>query len=205
MDTLAPPRRQLRPAHWIAIDCAFTALMLLVYIELRAAPFLRGIPSWAAIVIVLVAVVPAAFRRRRPSTVLVMVVAAGAVASALSSSPAPPLAAAFVMYLIPLRFPRRDALWLLAPAVTRRLIEEFIRHPEPQQRPAVAVDEITEREREVLTLVGLGLSNAEIAAHLHVSLSTAKTHVGRLLMKLGARDRAQLVIAAYNTGLVRPP
>ena len=79
------------------------------------------------------------------------------------------------------------------------------RHPEPQQRPAVAVDEITEREREVLTLVGLGLSNAEIAAHLHVSLSTAKTHVGRLLMKLGARDRAQLVIAAYNTGLVRPP
>jgi DNA-binding NarL/FixJ family response regulator len=94
---------------------------------------------------------------------------------------------------------------LLAPAITRRLIEEFIRHPERQQRPAIAVDETTEREREVLTLVGLGLSNAEIAAHLHVSLSTAKTHVGRLLMKLGARDRAQLVIAAYNTGLVRPP
>jgi DNA-binding NarL/FixJ family response regulator len=93
---------------------------------------------------------------------------------------------------------------LLAPAVTRRLIEEFTRHPEPQQRPASA-DEITEREREVLTLVGLGLSNTEIASHLQVSLSTAKTHVGRLLMKLGARDRAQLVIAAYNTGLVRPP
>ena len=77
--------------------------------------------------------------------------------------------------------------------------------PSPRQRPAAALDEITDREREVLTLVGLGLSNTEIAAHLHVSLSTAKTHVGRLLMKLGARDRAQLVIAAYNTGLVRPP
>jgi DNA-binding NarL/FixJ family response regulator len=99
---------------------------------------------------------------------------------------------------------------LLAPAVTRRLIEEFARHPEPRhpeprQRPAAPVDEITEREREVLTLIGLGLSNTEIASHLHVSLSTAKTHVGRLLTKLGARDRAQLVIAAYNTGLVRPP
>ncbi|MGH3207632.1 MAG: sensor histidine kinase [Trebonia sp.] len=113
MDTLARPRTRLRPAHWIAIDFAFTALMLLVYVELKAAPFLRGIPSWAAIVIVLVAVVPAAFRRCRPFTVLVMVAAAGAVASALSSSPAPPLAVAFVMYLIPLRFTRRNALWLL--------------------------------------------------------------------------------------------
>jgi DNA-binding NarL/FixJ family response regulator len=94
---------------------------------------------------------------------------------------------------------------LLAPAVTRRLIEEFAKRPEPRQHPAAAIDEVTEREREVLTLVGLGLSNTEIADRLHVSLSTAKTHVGRLLMKLGARDRAQLVIAAYNTGLVRPP
>ena len=94
---------------------------------------------------------------------------------------------------------------LLAPAITRRLIEEFAKRPEPQPPPAAVADEITEREREVLTLVGLGLSNTEIAARLHVSLSTAKTHVGRLLMKLGARDRAQLVIAAYNTGLVRPP
>jgi DNA-binding NarL/FixJ family response regulator len=94
---------------------------------------------------------------------------------------------------------------LLAPAITRRLIEEFAKRPEPPPPPAAVADEITEREREVLTLVGLGLSNTEIAARLHVSLSTAKTHVGRLLMKLGARDRAQLVIAAYNTGLVRPP
>ena len=93
---------------------------------------------------------------------------------------------------------------LLAPAVTRRLIEEFTRRPELQRRPAEAAGEITERERDVLTLIGLGLSNTEIASHLNVSLSTAKTHVGRLLMKLDARDRAQLVIAAYDAGLVRP-
>ncbi|MFH8383762.1 response regulator [Kitasatospora sp. NPDC018058] len=92
---------------------------------------------------------------------------------------------------------------LLAPGVTRRLIEEFTRRPEAGRQPAAELAETTGREREVLTLVGLGLSNHEIAAHLHVSLSTAKTHVGRLLMKLGARDRAQLVIAAYETGLVR--
>ena len=94
---------------------------------------------------------------------------------------------------------------LLAPSVTRRLIAEFIRRPESQRRPAAARPEITEREREVLTLIGLGLSNTEITAQLHVSLSTAKTHVGRLLMKLGARDRAQLVIAAYDRGLVGAP
>jgi DNA-binding NarL/FixJ family response regulator len=93
---------------------------------------------------------------------------------------------------------------LLAPGVTRRLIEEFTRAPEPSQRPVASLAETTEREREVLTLIGLGLSNTEIAAHLHVSLSTAKTHVGRLLMKLGARDRAQLLIAAYDNGLVLP-
>lgn len=74
----------------------------------------------------------------------------------------------------------------------------------PIRRPSTALAETTEREREVLTLVGLGLSNSEIAARPHVSLSTAKTHVGRLLMKLGARDRAQLVIAAYDARLVHP-
>ena len=93
---------------------------------------------------------------------------------------------------------------LLSPSVTRRLIEAFARRPEPSRRPSAALEDTTEREREVLTLIGLGMSNNEIAAHLHVSLSTAKTHVGRLLMKLNARDRAQLVIAAYDAGLVRP-
>jgi DNA-binding NarL/FixJ family response regulator len=91
---------------------------------------------------------------------------------------------------------------LLSPGVTRRLIAEFAGRPEPRLRGAATLAEITEREREVLTLIGLGLSNTEVAARLHVSLSTAKTHVGRLLMKLGARDRAQLVIAAYDAGLV---
>jgi DNA-binding NarL/FixJ family response regulator len=93
---------------------------------------------------------------------------------------------------------------LLAPGITRRLIAEFARRPQPQHQ-AAALEQITGREREVLTLIGLGLSNTEIASHMHVSLSTAKTHVGRLLMKLGARDRAQLVIAAYDTGLVGTP
>ncbi len=92
---------------------------------------------------------------------------------------------------------------LLAPSVTRRLIAEFTSRPEPAHRVAASLADVTEREREVLTLIGLGLSNIEIAQHLHVTLSTAKTHVGRLLMKLNARDRAQLVIAAYETGLVR--
>ncbi|BAJ28589.1 MULTISPECIES: response regulator transcription factor [Kitasatospora] len=94
---------------------------------------------------------------------------------------------------------------LLAPRVTRRLIEEYTRRPEPSALPApAALAGATEREREVLALVGLGFSNEEIAAELHVSLSTAKTHIGRLLQKLAARDRAQLVIAAYESGLVRP-
>jgi signal transduction histidine kinase len=100
--------------HWIAIDCACTVLLFLVYVELKAAPFLRAIPQWAAVVIVVVAVLPAALRRRWPRAVLTLVVIFEAVATALSSSPVPPLAAAFVMYVIPLRFPRRDALWLLA-------------------------------------------------------------------------------------------
>ena len=90
---------------------------------------------------------------------------------------------------------------LLSPSITRQLIGEFARQPEPRRRP---VGEITGKEAEVLTLIGLGLSNTEICERLYVSMSTTKTHVGRLLTKLGARDRAQLVIAAYEAGLVRP-
>ncbi|WP_433042700.1 response regulator [Dactylosporangium sp. CS-033363] len=92
---------------------------------------------------------------------------------------------------------------LLAPSVTRRLVEEFTRRPEKARRGATVLEGTTPREREVLELVGQGLSNAEIAARLCVTLSTAKAHVSRLLAKLGARDRAQLVIAAYDSGLVR--
>jgi DNA-binding NarL/FixJ family response regulator len=92
---------------------------------------------------------------------------------------------------------------LLSPSVTRRVIEEFaVRAKEPP--PSGDLDELTEREREVMTLVGNGLSNEEIAGRLVVSPATAKTHVSRAMVKLGARDRAQLVVLAYEYGLVRP-
>jgi DNA-binding NarL/FixJ family response regulator len=93
---------------------------------------------------------------------------------------------------------------LLAPSVTRRLIAEFTSRPEPAQAVARELTSVTEREREVLALIARGLSNTEIAEHLHVGLATVKTHVSRLLSKLNARDRAQLVIVAYETSLVRP-
>jgi DNA-binding NarL/FixJ family response regulator len=89
---------------------------------------------------------------------------------------------------------------LLSPSITRQLIGEFIRQPRAAPRTRT-LDELTGKETEVLRLIGLGLSNTEICERLYVSMSTAKTHVGRLLMKLGARDRAQLVIAAYEAGL----
>jgi DNA-binding NarL/FixJ family response regulator len=92
---------------------------------------------------------------------------------------------------------------LIAPAVTRRLIERFAGLPEPVTGPR-NIDGITDRERDVLTLIGRGLSNTEIAADLTISLATVKTYVTRLLVKLDARDRVQLVIIAYNTGLVTP-
>ncbi|ROQ33426.1 LuxR family two component transcriptional regulator [Streptomyces sp. PanSC19] len=91
---------------------------------------------------------------------------------------------------------------LIAPGVTRRLIEEFAARPEPTRPPPRDLDGVTEREREVLTLVGRGLSNGEIAERLHISAATAKAHVARLFSKLNARDRVQLVILAYETGLV---
>ena len=92
---------------------------------------------------------------------------------------------------------------LIAPSVTRRLIHDFASRPEPAvgRRELKA---ITDREREVLTLVGSGLSNAEIAAELCISVATAKTYLTRLLTKLDARDRVQLVIMAYEAGLVSP-
>jgi DNA-binding NarL/FixJ family response regulator len=97
-----------------------------------------------------------------------------------------------------------DGEALLAPRVTRRLIEAFARSPERNLATPPSLDELTAREREVLALVGAGLSNAEIADRLVLSPLTAKTHVSRLLMKLRARDRAQLVVVAYESGLVVP-
>ncbi|GIF03959.1 response regulator [Actinoplanes siamensis] len=91
---------------------------------------------------------------------------------------------------------------LLAPKVTRKLISEFARRPQSERPIPRRLDGVTEREREVLTLIGRGLSNAEIAEHLALSLATVKTHVGRIIAKLEVRDRAQLVIVAYETGLV---
>jgi DNA-binding NarL/FixJ family response regulator len=94
---------------------------------------------------------------------------------------------------------------LIAPSVTRRLIEQFVGRPPapvPGPGPRRPVDAITEREREVLTLVGRGRSNAEIATDLHISPATAKAHVARLFTKLDARDRVHLAILAYQMGLV---
>jgi DNA-binding NarL/FixJ family response regulator len=94
---------------------------------------------------------------------------------------------------------------LLSPKATRSLIARFLDQPEPGALPAPArLDVLTDREREVLALVAAGLSNDEIAERLYVSPLTAKTHVNRAMTKLGARDRAQLVVVAYQSGLVRP-
>jgi DNA-binding NarL/FixJ family response regulator len=92
---------------------------------------------------------------------------------------------------------------LLSPGVTRRLIEEFaVRAKDPAGLPSM--EGLTDREREIVALVAEGLTNDEIARRLFISAATAKTHVSRAMIKLGARDRAQLVVIAYETGLVRP-
>jgi DNA-binding NarL/FixJ family response regulator len=97
-----------------------------------------------------------------------------------------------------------DGDGLLAPSVTRRLIAEFARRPAASSARPPALSELTPRETEVLQLIAGGLSNAEIAADLVLSEQTVKTHVGRVLSKLGLRDRAQAVVLAYESGLVRP-
>ena len=98
---------------------------------------------------------------------------------------------------------RGDAL--LAPSITRRLLDNFARRPEIVALAAPPGHELlTEREREVLALLARGLSNTEIAQALFLSETTVKTHVGRVLMKLGVRDRAQLIVLAYESGLVHP-
>jgi DNA-binding NarL/FixJ family response regulator len=93
---------------------------------------------------------------------------------------------------------------LLAPTVTRRLIEEFVRRPPPGDAAPERLAALTEREREVMALIARGLSNGEIAERLYLSGATVKTHVNRILGKLDLRDRVQAVVLAYETGLVRP-
>jgi DNA-binding NarL/FixJ family response regulator len=95
---------------------------------------------------------------------------------------------------------------LLTPAATRALIEAYVARPEPSTPPSAnaVLTELTDREREVLALVGTGRSNEEIAAQLVLSPATARTHVSRIMTKLHARDRAQLVVTAYESGLVQP-
>jgi DNA-binding NarL/FixJ family response regulator len=92
---------------------------------------------------------------------------------------------------------------LMAPTVTRRLIAEFAARPEHRTVDSTALRELTDREREVVALVAGGLSNEEIAAELYISPATARTHVSRAMIKLNARDRAQLVVFAYESGLIR--
>jgi DNA-binding NarL/FixJ family response regulator len=96
-----------------------------------------------------------------------------------------------------------DGESLLAPSVTRRLIDTYVSRPRgPAETEHESLDELTPREREVLGLIAEGLTNAEIAEKLYLSPLTAKTHVSRILMKLGARDRVQLVVIAYQSGIV---
>jgi DNA-binding NarL/FixJ family response regulator len=93
---------------------------------------------------------------------------------------------------------------LLSPSVTRRVVETFAGGAAPTGPAVSGLDELTEREAEIVALVGTGLSNGEIAERLVISPATARTHVSRAMLKLGARDRAQLVVFAYETGLVTP-
>jgi len=124
-------------------------------------------------------------------------VKAGAAGFLLKDLPAEDLVAA-------IRHAAKGSDALLAPAVTRRLIERFARRRPPTKASVRVADELTARELEVLRLVASGLSNSEIAQELHLSATTVKTHVARVLMKLGLRDRVQAVVVAYESGLVTP-
>ena len=124
-------------------------------------------------------------------------VKAGAAGFLLKDLPAEDLVAA-------IRHAARGSEALLAPAVTRRLVERFAQRRPPTKASVRVADELTARELEVLKLVASGLSNSEIAHELHLSGTTVKTHVARVLMKLGLRDRVQAVVVAYESGLVTP-
>jgi DNA-binding NarL/FixJ family response regulator len=121
---------------------------------------------------------------------------AGASGFLLKSAPARELAAAVRTVAA------GDAL--LAPEITRRMIEDYVRRPRPKSATTPALTELTAREREVLELIARGRSNGEIAGDLYLSEPTVKTHVSRILTKLGLRDRVQAVVLAYESGLIQP-
>ncbi len=122
---------------------------------------------------------------------------AGASGFLLKDAPAEDLVSA-------IRQVHRGADGLLAPSITRRLVERFSQHRPQRGAQAADLEDLTSRELDVLAQIARGLSNAEIAAALSVSETTVKTHVARVLMKLGLRDRVQAVVVAYEAGLVRP-
>jgi len=105
---------------------------------------------------------------------------------------------------VEMKFKKQYGEALLAPSVTKRLIHEFSRGPRSQQQAPAELEDLTPRELEVFALIARGMSNAEIAEELVVSETTVKTHVARVLMKLGVRDRVQAVVLAYESGVVAP-
>jgi DNA-binding NarL/FixJ family response regulator len=178
-----------------AVEQCATAVPDVVLMDIRM-PRLDGLAATAAIV-----------RTPSPPKVLILTtfdlddyvyraLKAGASGFLLKSAPPRELAAAIRTVAC------GDAL--LSPSITRRLIEDYVTRPRQPVTPGVEFDRLTPREEEVLKLIARGLSNAEIAAQLYLSEPTVKTHVTRMLAKLGVRDRVQAVVLAYESGLVHP-
>jgi DNA-binding NarL/FixJ family response regulator len=178
-----------------AVEQCATAVPDVVLMDIRM-PRLDGLAATAAIV-----------RTPSPPKVLILTtfdlddyvyraLKAGASGFLLKSAPPRELAAAIRTVAC------GDAL--LSPSITRRLIEDYVTRPRQPVTPGVEFDRLTPREEEVLKLIARGLSNAEIAARLYLSEPTVKTHVTRMLAKLGVRDRVQAVVLAYESGLVHP-
>ena len=178
-----------------AIDCARRLRPDVVLMDVRM-PLLDGIAATRTVVEERLAKHVIVLTTFDDDRVVYDALAAGASAFLLKTTPPSRLCDAIRTVV--------DGEALLAPTVTRRLIEEFVRRPPPGEAVPQRLEALTEREREVLTLVARGLSNSEIATTLFLSGATVKTHVNRILGKLEARDRVQAVVLAYECGLVRP-